>query len=47
MPEEEIDNIESPVEDESEKKCSVLVNIGGKIVFFLMKLRYLDTFIFN
>lgn len=34
MPEEEIDNIESPVEDESEKKCSVLANIGEKIVFF-------------
>ena len=33
MPEEEIDNIESPVEDESEKKCSVLVNIGEKLFF--------------
>lgn len=46
MPEEEIDNIESPVEDEGEKKCSVLVNIGEKL-FFLVKLKYLDTFIFN
>ena len=44
MPEEEIDNIESPVEDESEKKCSVLVNIGEKIVFFSWNL---DTLILS